>query len=49
MMMVKGKGTDEVRKRLPLGWTPLPAYPGRLGVASSVLIPRTEFEYGLVF
>jgi hypothetical protein len=38
MMMVKGKGTDEVRERLPLGWTPSPAYPGRLGVAGSVLI-----------
>jgi hypothetical protein len=42
MMMVKGKGTDEVRERLPLGWTPLLAYLGRLGVAGSVLIPASS-------
>ena len=29
---------SEVRERLPFGWTPSPAYPGRLGVAGSVLI-----------
>ena len=32
----------EVRERLPLGWTPSPAYPGRLGVAGSVLIPASS-------
>jgi len=31
---------DEVRERLPLGWTPSPAYPGRLGAAGSVLITQ---------
>ena len=29
---------DEVRGRLSLGWTPSPAYPGKLGVAGSVLM-----------
>ena len=33
---------DEVCKRLPLSWTPSPAYPGRLGVAGSVLIPASS-------
>jgi hypothetical protein len=42
MMMVKGKGTNEVHERLPLGWMPSPAYPGRLGVAGSVLITRAR-------
>jgi hypothetical protein len=37
-MMVKGKGIDEVREHLPLGWTPLPDYPSRLGVAGSMLM-----------
>ena len=31
------------RGRLPFGWTPSPAYPGRLGVAGSVLITRRNF------
>jgi hypothetical protein len=42
MMMVKGKGTNEVRERLPLGWTLSPAYPSRLGVAGSMLIPASS-------
>ena len=33
---------DEVHGRLSLGWTPSPAYPGRLGVAGSVLIPASS-------
>ena len=33
---------DEVRECLPLGWTPLLAYPSRLGVAGSVLIPASS-------
>ena len=39
MMIVKGKGTDEVHECLPLSWTPSSAYPSRLRVAGSVLIP----------
>jgi hypothetical protein len=27
---------------LPFGWTPSPAYPGRLGAAGSVLIPASS-------
>jgi Crinkler effector protein N-terminal domain len=30
------------RERLPFGWTPSPAYPGRLGVAGSVLIEQAQ-------
>jgi len=30
------------RGRLPFGWTPSPAYPGKLGVAGSVLIPASS-------
>ena len=36
--MARSSTGDEVRERLSLGWTPLPAYPGRLGVAGSLLI-----------
>ena len=36
----------EVRERLPLGWMPLPAYPGRLGVAGSVLITEYHSKSG---
>ena len=35
---VERKMPAEVRKCLPLGWMLLPTYPGRLGVAGSVLI-----------
>jgi hypothetical protein len=38
LMMTDERKEDKVRKRLSLGWTPSPAYPSRLGVASSVLI-----------
>jgi hypothetical protein len=34
----KRKTVPADRERLPFGWTPSPAYPGRLGVAGSVLI-----------
>ena len=37
---VRRKTVPADRERLPFGWTPSPAYPGRLGVTSSVLIPR---------
>ena len=37
-MTVERKMPAKVRERLPFGWTPSPAYPGRLGVAGSMLI-----------
>src|SRR5882762_2184025 len=37
-MKVRRKTVPADRERLPFGWTPSPAYPGRLGVAGSVLI-----------
>ena len=38
LKMLSREMGDEVRGRLSLGWTLSPAYPGRLGVAGSVLI-----------
>jgi hypothetical protein len=42
LMMTDERKEDKVRKRLSLGWTPSPAYPSRLGVAGSVLIPASS-------
>jgi hypothetical protein len=52
MMVERRKRCQQVRERLPLGWTLSPAYPGRLGVAGSMLIPASssavrEVEYEL--
>ena len=41
-MRVRRKIMPATRAHLPFGWTPSLAYPGRLGVAGSVLIPASS-------
>src|SRR5882762_6761244 len=43
-MKVRRKTVPADRERLPFGWTPSPAYPGRLGVAGSVLMTSMKMK-----
>ena len=47
--MVERKMPAEVCERLLLGWMPSPAYPGRLGVAGSMLIPHYQYTTDPLF